>query len=182
MKNYKSIKSWTIVALLVLNIIVAVAPTLSAQPKEREKLITFNSYILINCNTSELSEPIGIETPAFVPLDIEYKHDIPSRLFRLVPFAFLRNYFFFGNVIQPLMHIKLEVEGIDNITVYFLQSDILTSIPNPLESVNISNGLVICPHGDASPGIYALDFTATSASVGRLKSADRTTTLFFTVE
>ena len=88
----KKFITWIILLLLVG---LTFSPSLSAETKEntqndRKYIISFNSFIDIEFNTSVLEEPVEFGIPVSVPIEIKYWTEIPENFLWFLPLTFLK--------------------------------------------------------------------------------------------
>ena len=177
----KKILSIVIVMLFVL---LSYSPYLSAETKEkihkdRTYLISFNSYVDMEYNTTLLNEPleIGYHT---LPINISYWTNIPD-FFRKIPFPI--NYLIlFGQAIGPLQKIHLEIlDAPDWANVYISSPDVLTDIPYKSEGKKIRRvNLIISLNLEAPPELYKLDIEVSCDQIKRLNGFSYQESIFFT--
>ena len=122
---------------------------MSANPEQRSKRITFNSYIDFEYDSSAFHEPLAIDVSVSIPIKIKYWTNIPD-IFKKIPFP-LNNLILFGSMIGPMQTIHLEVLDIpDWANIYISTPDILTDIPfEGDEPVEIETNLIISPRVEA---------------------------------
>jgi len=152
--------------LLFFNIFSPIA--MSANPEQRSKLITFNSFIDFEYDTSALNEPLEIDASVSIPITIKYWTNIPD-MFKKIPFP-LNNMILFGSMIGPMQTIHLEVlDPPEWANIYISSPDILTEIPLASDGpVEVETNLILSPRVEAPAESYRIDIRATWDSIKRL--------------
>ena len=184
----KKILSIVIVMLFVL---LSYSPYLSAETKEkiqkdRTYLISFNSYVDMEYNTTLLNEPII--GSIILPINISYWTNIPD-FFRKLAFP-IDYLILFGQAIGPMQKIHLEIlNPPDWANVYISSPDVLTDIPFYLEEIReISVDLILSPRVEAPSESYKIDIRASCDQIKRLngftyqESTDFTPSFIPTIE
>ena len=144
-------------------------------------LISYNSYLDLDINITDLNEPIPINRSVIVPIAVEYWTNIPEFFLKL-PFR-IRNYFLFGSFIGPLQAINLDVLNIpDWANIYIDTSYILIGIPYSGEVNDVSVNLIINITNDAPKEMYCIDIIAECDDIKRLNGADIQLVICFTPE
>jgi len=153
---------------------------MSANPEQRPKPITFNSFIDFEYDTSALNEPLVIDVSVSIPITIKYWTNIPD-VFKRIPFR-LNNLILFGSMIGPMQTIHLEVLDIpDWASIYISSPDILTDIPFEGDGpVEITTILIISPRVEAPAESYRISIKATWDSFKRLYGNSHQESIEFT--
>ena len=166
----KKILSTVIVLLFV---ILSCSPLSSAETKEkiqkdRTYLISFNSYIDIEINTSVLEDPVEFGIPVNVPIDIKYWTDIPEDFLWFIPRQ-IRNLILFGQIIDLRQKIHLDIlNPPDWANIYFSSPDVLVDITQGNQRSNANTSLIILLNQDAPSVSYKIDLAASSDQIKRL--------------
>lgn len=189
-KGLTVVRDIFIVGLLMLSIFTIVSPNISADSnfdlpdalKETNKtgILSFPAYIEMDFDTSPLDKPLIIDQAVSVPVEITYKHGIPKKLYNLIPFPLVRNQFFFGSAMAPMIQIQLDVKKPDWANVYFAQPSIIMEMPMPEEKSTVQTELIISPYREAPARAYTLEITASSNVAGKVQSTSRLFTVTFT--
>ena len=175
-------------SLLVLTLLLLMPSIPAIQQKSIEAsykptirpFITYNSFIDLNINTSELNSTIPPCNSVVVPVAIEYWTDIPQ-FFQIIPWR-IKNLILFYRFIAPIQEIYFESsDPSDDIDVYFPINPVLTDIPFSGETSEIST-LIILVIGENTPsGVYRIRIDASCYNIGRLDGRKYSEAIEFTV-
>jgi len=164
-KHLRTVKASIIMGILLISAIAA----FSAPASARDKLYTFNSYILLSYDPEDLSQHIGINTAVTVPLSVEYYCDVPEDFLRLIPIFTLRNSIIYGSPMpQQTIHLKMiNPPGWANI--YFSTPDHDINFASPDNPEKIQVDLIISPLREAPSEPFNIQFTIEAEEHGRVK-------------
>ena len=189
MARCRNLKTGIILGILLVSAIAFIpGTTVSQQAEESPRLISFNSYIDLVIDTTQLNDPLSIDVSVIVPINVKYWTDIPAG-FRKLPFPI--NYLIlFGQAIGPMQKIHLEIlNPPDWANVYIGSPDVLTDIPFSLEEIReISVDLILSPRVEAPSESYKIDIRASCDQIKRLngftyqESTDFTPSFIPTIE
>ena len=165
---------WGIILLFLLSSITPIASMnlddKSPYNEETSKpyLLSYNSYIDLSYDLSELNHPVPQMLSLTIPLTVEYWTNIPEN-FRILPYWFY-NLFLFGQFKFPRAQIKVEVLNVpDWANIYITSPNLFIDIPfNGEGPYEINTNLVLLLYPNAPSVPYKIDIRATSEIIGRL--------------
>jgi hypothetical protein len=165
-RNLRTFAFMTII-LLISSITCSLASSQEENtPNQREKLISFNSYMDIYYDPTPLREPLEIELSVTIPIKIKYWTDIPS-VFNKIPFPF-NNLILFRKPIRPMQKIHIEIlEAPDWANIYISTPDVISDIPIG-EEVEVETNLVLSPWMEAPAVPYKIVLRASCETIHRL--------------
>jgi len=181
MTRCRTLKTSIILGILLVSAIAFIPGTaVSQQAEESPRLISFNSYIDLDYDTSPLNDPLAIDVSVAIPLKVRYWTDIPA-IFRAIPFPI--NYLIlFGQAIGPMQKIHLEIlNPPDWANVYISSPDVLTDIPfSEEEHREITANLILSPRVEAPAVSYKIDIVASCNQIKRLNGFSYQESIDFT--
>jgi len=146
-------------------------------------LISFNQYIELEFDKSELNKPLPIDQAVVVPVNVTYTHDVPdSFLSFLKNFApLIYNKFLFGNMMPPQQQIQLTISDQPEwADIYFDDPILDIPIPDPGKTTTRKVNLVITVNRKAPAQSTSINVHAECNDVGRLKANSKNHMLSFT--
>ena len=184
-KRFNSLKTGFILVLILVGLFgstyVSHDATVAAdETKTTSKFYTFNSYIYIEYDETQLNKNLAIDESLSVPVTVKYKTDVPENFLSFLPWQ-LRNLFIFGSIIGPMQTIHLEVvDKPDWADVFIATPDVIMDIPVGSE-VNVQKtSLVLSPKIEAPSTSYTISIKATSKQIGRINSYETEVAVTFT--
>jgi hypothetical protein len=181
MARYRTLKTSIILGILLVSAFAFIpGTTVSQQAEESSRLISFNSYIDLDYDTSPLNDPLAIDVSVTVPVKVRYWTDIPA-VFRSIPFP-INFMILFGQAIGPMQKIHLEIlNPPDWANVYISSPDVLTDIPfSDEEPKEITANLILSPRVEAPAVSYKIDLVASCGQIKRLNGFSYQESIDFT--
>ena len=183
----KQIRPTTIGLLLILAIsLISINPVSaddgisSRSSGSRSPIFTFNSYINIVPDTSELNKPLAIDQSVSIPITIEYSTDVPSNFLVFLPWQ-IKNLLLYGSMVAPMQKISVEViNKPDWADITITQKDILTDIPFKGSPSTRTTTLVLSPYEEAPAQPYTITIRASCEKIGRVNGFDISSDVVFT--
>jgi hypothetical protein len=182
--NLKVFKATLITTILVFGLIASliITPESKNVSAQRPKLLSFNSYIDLECDLRPLKENLMIDVSVSVPITVRYWTDTPENFLRLIPWQ-LRNIFLYGTMIVPMQKLHMEVvDKPDWANIYLTQPDILVEIPvgGQLKATEVNTSLILSPRVEAPAQSYTITLKITCETRGRINGYEHHESLDFT--
>ncbi|RLF40839.1 MAG: hypothetical protein DRN12_04520 [Thermoplasmata archaeon] len=153
---------------------------LSAEKPAASPIFGFHSYIDIDFDEEELSEPIPVDVPVAIGCTITYSTDIPENFLWFLPKG-LRNLILYWRYI-PIQTIHLDIEDIPEwANISFPQTNISIDIPTGNDTVRIENSLIFSLSNSAiSDNPYTIKVKASCSRMGLLNGCEEIILVNFT--
>lgn len=184
----KQIRPTTIGLLLILAISLIYINPVSADDgvsggdnsNSHFPIFTFNSYIDITPDTSELNKPLAIDQSVNVPITIQYSTDIPPNFLSIIPFP-IRNLILYGSVVAPRQKISVDVVNKpDWADITVSDKDILLDIPFKGTPSTRETTLILSPYEEAPAQPYTITIRASCERIGRVNGFNISSDIVFT--
>ena len=164
-KRLRTVKMSILIGILLISAIAALSTPSSA----RDKLYTFNSYVLLSYNPDDLSQHIAINNAVTVPLTVEYYCDVPEDFLKIIPIFTLRNSIIYGSP-MPQQSIHLTIINVpDWANIYFSTPDHDIDFASSNDPAKIQVDLIISPLREAPSEPFNIQFKIEAEEHGRVK-------------
>ncbi len=165
--------------MLVFNIFLPI--TISANLTQQRKLISFNSYIDVEYDSTPLNTDVALYRSINVPITIKYQTDVPENFLWWLPFWRIRNLILYGSMIGSMQKIHIEViDPPDWADIYISQPDTYVDIPFQGSVSEKTTSLVISPREKAPAVPQSIVLKVSCLEIGRIKSIEFQETIPFT--
>lgn len=181
-KQLRTVKMGFVLFMILMSILSFIPSTPADESSSggNPKLLSFNSYIDITPDTSNLNQPLTIDQSVNVPITIEYSTDVPSNFLQFLPWQ-IKNIILYGSMIGPMQKITIEVinkpEWAD---ITITQKAILTDIPSKGETSEKTTSLVLSPYEEAPAQPYTITIRASCETLGRINGFEIEEDIVFT--
>ena len=157
-----------VVGIFLLFISVTVSIVATGEDNEQTYLISWNSYVDMDIDTSPLNKPFDIGVSQNLPITISYWTDIPD-FFRKIPSLITYN-FLFGQSVGQVQELHIEVLNTpDWANIYFSPSVVMSDIPFESEEKKlIQVDMIISLNPEAPPEKYKIDLEVSCDQFKRL--------------